>query len=309
VPRLPLLFCLLLAPTFAWAAPPRRQICVPFADRVLAWDAEADLYVVATYLQRDTIADKTNLPPNLLELRRISTGAQRQLVNCALHADELGSEAMRGPCDFRVEFGRYLNAQRFRQHGTRVELGRLKVVSVEDDGSQGTVLMARVPGKGWQRVAWLEQQPVDAPEKVTVRLVGGERWGDNVDLVVSRRQRGGDCSHTSVRMLRLRAADLEAPAAPERQAHLLGQLSSSSSFAAWRTAAELAPLPPERLLIGMAVAEESGLPQFAARWWQQTTAQLPVERLAPLVAGVRDRPELAETRQLIKLPEGYTTGQ
>jgi hypothetical protein len=180
---------------------------------------------------------------------------------------------------------------------------------VEENGSRGQVLLARAVNgtkatkSRWQRVAWLEQQIPGAVEKVKVSLVEGERQGDYVDLVIARQQSGGDCSNTSVRMLRLRAEDLESPADSERQAHLLSRLNSSSSFAAWRTAAEVAPLPAARLLVGMAVAEEAGFAQFAARWWQETTAQLPVEQVAPLVTALRDRPELAMTRQLIKLPD------
>jgi hypothetical protein len=295
--RLGSLLVLLAAPT------PARDVCVPFADRVLTWDSEADLYVVATYTERaEPPARGAPLAPNLLELRRISTGAQLQLVNCALHADELGPGAELAPCDYRIEFARYLGGKTLRPHGARLDLGRFKVASVEEGGVRGQVLLVHNPRGGWQRLAWLEQQRADAPEKVTVRVVEGEKSGEHVDLVLSRRQRGGDCSHTSVRVLRLRGGDLEAPAAGERQAHLLAHLSSSSPLASWRTAAEVAPLPPERVLIGMVVAEEAGLPQLGARWWQETTAQLPVERVAPLVTALRERPDLERTRQLIKLP-------
>jgi hypothetical protein len=296
------LLVLLLVPASA-AATSARQTCVPFADQVVSWDSEADLYVVATYTERAVPPGRAGgLGPNLLELRRISTGAQLHLINCALHDDELGPDAMRGPCDFRVEFGSYVGAGRFRQHGQPIDLRRLKVALVKENDTSGQVLMVHAARGGWQRVAWLEQQRADAPEKVRVRVVGGERLGANVDLVIARQQSGGDCSNTSVRMLRLRAEDLEGPAAVARQAHLLAHLKSSSSFVEWRTAAELAPLPPERLLVAMAVAEEAGLPQFAARWWRETTGQLPVERVAPLAAALRDRPELAEALQLLKLP-------
>ncbi len=288
----------------AWAAgesvPRTRDACIPFADRVIAFDTDADLYVVGTYTQRDVA--RTGMEPNLLELRRISTGAQIDLVNCALHADELGAAAARGPCDFRIEFARHVGAGRFRQHGERLDLQRFKVATVEEDGLRGQVLMVKAARSGWQRLAWLEQQIAEAAEKVTLRLVAAERRGGHVDLVLARRQRGGDCNNTTVRVLRLREVDLEQPAAAARQGHLLAHLSSSSPLVAWRTAAELAPLPPARLLIGMAVAEEAGMPQLAARWWQATTAQLPVEQVGPLAQALRDRPELAVTRALVKLP-------
>jgi hypothetical protein len=104
-------------------------------------------------------------------------------------------------------------------------------------------------------------------------------------------------------MLRMAQADLEKPAAIEHQARLLARLKQASPYAAWRSAADIAPLPPKQLLWGMVAAAEAGKPEVATRWWHETTAAIPLDQLAPLAAALRDWPELTQVRQRIRLPE------
>jgi hypothetical protein len=280
--------------------------CVESADKVLAWDAPSDLYVVASYLERDRPpGSDRRIFPNLIELRRISTGAQLGLVNCAVEPGALRAASAVEPCDYRTLFGSLIPARAgFHRHGTALDRSRLAVKGFAEGGDRAYALMSRPPGSpAWHRVMWLGDEVLRAPERMSVHIVDGERWQGDVLLVLAIRHEGGACKSTEAKMIRLRQIDLDAPAAIEHQRHLLTRLKESSPFAGWRSAAEIAPLPPERLIAAMVAAAEAGKPDFAARWWNESTKGLPPAQLAALAAALRDRPELVETLRLIRLPD------
>jgi hypothetical protein len=280
--------------------------CVESADKVVAWDAETDLYVVASYLERDRPPGSGGrIFPNLIELRRMSTGAQVGLVNCATEPGALRASSATEPCDFRTLFGGLIpHRAQFRRQGTPLDRSRLAIKGFAEGADRAYALMSRPSAAAaWHRVMWLGDQVLRAPERMNVRIVDGERWQGEVLLVLDIRHEGGACKSTEAKMLRLRQIDLDEPAALEHQKHLLARLKESSPFAEWRSAAEIAPLPPARLISAMVAAAEAGKADFAARWWNATTTGLPPEQLAALAVALRDRPELAETLRLIRLPE------
>ncbi|HEY0707082.1 MAG TPA: hypothetical protein VGG33_09800 [Polyangia bacterium] len=287
------------SPTFA----SRAAACVPYADAVVAWDVDADLYVVATYHERATPPASRTAFPNLLELRRISSGKQVGVVNCAAAPGAVGAAAARGPCDFRALFGSAIpRSARFVAQGKPLPPGRLRIAALPDPSDGGLALFARTPAGGRHQVRWLGNARTQTGETLSFRLGASERRADVVVVALESRYRGGGCERTEAKLLRFHPRELDAKPGPEQQAGLLAALSLSSPFEDWRSAADIAPLPPEKLVFGMVVAAEAGRQDLAARWWTQGTATLPLERVASLAAALRARPELEVTRQLITLP-------
>jgi hypothetical protein len=274
--------------------------CAPSADRIVAWDAKADLYVVATHLGRAT-PPEGNPPADLLALRRLTTGRQVALVNCASRPGALDARGAYG-CDYHA-FGHHVPpGTTFRRQGPGADRSRLAVRAIQrGDHEREFALMAKGNDGLWYRVLWLDDLAVP-PETITLRIIGSEQVGDDVVLALEGRHQGGGCRFTDVQMLRVRKVDLEKPAASERQAHLLGLLKISSPLSWWRTAAEIAPLPSSHLIVGMVAAVEAGRTDFAVRWWKETLASLPVTEVAPVTEALRERPELEEVRQQIDLP-------
>ncbi|HEY0715827.1 MAG TPA: hypothetical protein VGF45_24295 [Polyangia bacterium] len=278
--------------------------CVPFADAIVAWDVDADLYVVASYHERATPPRGSAAFPNLLELRRITSGKQLAVVNCAVAPGGLGASAARTPCDFRSVFGRLIpKTAAFVATGPPLSPGQLRVATTaEPSGDKGFALLARSPAGRPHRVRWLGQSATASGERLSIRLGRSERRADAIVVALESRYRGGDCDRTEVRLLRLDPRDLSDEAGPQRQQRLLAKLTLSSSVDDWRTAADLAPLPPDKLIFGMVAAADAGRPDLAARWWTEGTADLPLDRVASLATALRTRPELTIVRQLITLP-------
>jgi hypothetical protein len=287
----------------AMQVPRTALACVPYADAVVAWDIDADLYVVATYHERAVPPRPAEAVfPNLLELRRISSGKQIGVVNCAAEPGAVGAVAARGPCDFRTEFGPLIpKTAGFVPRGKPLGRGEVRVATVPDSRDSGFALMARSRTGGLQNVRWLGQPETLTGERLSLRLGASERRPDAIVIVLESRYRGA-CNRTEAKLLHLHPIELDATAGPERQKRLLGKLNLSSSFEDWRSAADLRPLPPEKLVFGMVVAAEAGRHDLAARWWTEGTADLPLDRVASLAAALRTRPELEATRQLITLP-------
>ena len=285
----------------AWAEP----ACVASAEQVVAWDAEADLYVVASYLERDRPPGPgARVFPNLLELRRLSTGAQVDLVNCASQPGALRASSAIEPCDFRVLFGaRIPRRALFKRQGTRLDPNRVAIKPFAEGPDRAFALVARAKGaSAWHRVMWLGDEVMRPPERMNIRIIDGEHWQQEVLVVIEITHQGGTCRSTEARVLRVREIDLDQPAALEHQKHLLVRLKESSPFAEWRSAAEIAPLPPNRLVNAMVVAAEAGKPDFAAHWWTATTTGLPLDQVAALAGALRDRPELRQIVAMIRLP-------
>ena len=279
--------------------------CVESAEKVVAWDAESDLYVIASYLERDRPpASGGRVFPNLIELRRMSTGAQLAFVNCASEPGALRASSAIEPCDYRTLFGALIpHRAQFRRQGPVFDRSRLAVKGFAEGSDRAYALMSRPAGAAaWHRVMWLGDEVLRAPERMDVRIVDGERWQGDVMLVLEIHHAGGSCKSTEAKMIRLRQIDLDAPAALEHQKHLLARLKEASPFSEWRSAAEIAPLPAARLISAMVAAAEAGKSDFAARWWSETTTGLSPAQLATMAAALRDRPELGETLRLIRLP-------
>jgi hypothetical protein len=164
-------------------------------------------------------------------------------------------------------------------------------------------LEARGPG-GWRRVSWLDFLEGVHVERRRYGLAASERLEDERFLVVQYHSRGGNCARTMVQALRLRERDLREPGHPGRREYLLAHVRKDNPLPHWRTTAELGPLPPERLLEVLELADGLGRWQWGARWWRESMAALPPARAQAMTAALRRHPGLHATRaQLGIAPE------
>ncbi len=305
--------------------------CAPFADRVLAWDAAADLYVVATHLARRR-PPTPSTPPDLLELRRLSSGHQLAVVSCADRSGAFTGDAV-SICDPRVDLAAHLPRTArlaFRPSGAGRDglRARLSLREIVERDGRSVALYAVGAGGRRERILYLAHRPptasmrarvvdvesfapavaakVDGDSKITgaAKPAAAAKLRDRGDLLVMAELnvREGACERTEAVMVRIPIADLDRPAAPERQARLLARRKPPLAFEEWRSAAEIAALPADKVLSGLLAAVNADRPDLAARWWSETAAALPIEQIAPLATTLRERPELSEVRALVNLP-------
>jgi hypothetical protein len=67
------------------------------------------------------------------------------------------------------------------------------------------------------------------------------------------------------------------------------------------TAADLGPLPAEKLVAALVMAEREGRAVFAVRWWKETTASLPPEQVKALERELKGRTDVEYVRSQLKL--------
>jgi hypothetical protein len=272
------------------AAPRPAAACFPWAERVLAWDARADLYLLASWHDRDRPPPvSAAVTPNWYELRRISTGAQVAAHNCADGDSAVGAASVTRPCEWRTALAAALPRD-FGARGEPFGAGRLRLRSLPMGADSELALEGR-GRRGWRRLLWLEYRP-RSPERVRTSITVAERAAGDVVLGLEAFARGGNCTNTTVRMLRLPLEDLEDPARPGRQRRLLAPLDEDAPFERWQTAADLGPLPPERLIPALVAAERAAHLDIGVRWWKLATAALDPPRLAALTTQLRARPDL-----------------
>jgi hypothetical protein len=155
--------------------------------------------------------------------------------------------------------------------------------------------------RGWQRLAWLDFIDAGSARRRYV-VPAMERTGDDVLVAVQYYSSGDDCSRTVAQALRFRARDLEDPRNPDRQRALLAAVRQDALLPHWRTVAELGPLPADRLLDVLEIAEGAGHWEWGARWWREATAVLPPAQVAALTRELRRRRGLDLTSRSLGLP-------
>jgi hypothetical protein len=285
---------LLLAPAREAAA------CYQWAEAVVAFDLAADLYVLATWHERERPPQPlSSVVPNWYELMRISTGEKVASHKCH---DSIGMPEPAAPvlpCDWRQGLAAALpKTATWQRSGRPLATAGLRVRPVKMGYDTAMALETRGP-RGWQRVTFFEYASRGWTEKVTYKFGASERAQGRVGLFLEAFSRGGNCTNTTVHAVLLDEADWKDPARPGRQAHLLAGLGASSPFEQWFTAAELAPLPADKLLTAMAVAEREARIPTGVRWWREATAALPAARIAALSAELRKRKDLEETVRVL----------
>jgi hypothetical protein len=285
-------------------SPEATEACTPWAERVVAWDASADLFVMAGWDNRDRPPPaKALLPPQYYQLRRISTGEQ-----IAWHRCDRDPPSAKAPCAWEPAFAKQVPAGTTWQRGEALPTSRVRVRAAETRGVREFSLEARAD-KGWRRVLYLDFIFPDYTERRRYSVTSLEKAGSDVLLALEYHATGGRCSHSAVRTLRLRETDLTDPTSAERRLRLLASVPGEGAIAHWRTVAEMGPLPPERLAEALEAAEAEGQPAWGVRWWEEATAGLPEDRRASLAASLEKRPGLTATRALLARPRSASKGK
>jgi hypothetical protein len=276
------------------------RACTPWAQRVVAWDAATDLVVVATWKGRERPPASGKLAPDRYELRRMSTGEQVALHLCS-GPPPAGGPAGPGSCDWRPIFARWLpEGPSGGRAGEQASGLAVRVRRQVSDAAQEFALEAR--GKsGWRRVSWLDFIPRGYREQRRYSLGPSARSGDDVLLTVQYHSTGGNCNQTVVQILRLRQVDLDNPSNESRRAYMQANVRQDAALEHWRTLAELGPLPPERLLEALSLAENEGYWHWGARWWREAVARMPEGTVVSLTAALTRDPLLASTKELLGL--------
>jgi hypothetical protein len=275
------------------------RACTPSVDRVLAFDEPADVYVTATWNDRERAPEPPSMVvPNSYELRRLSTGEKLAEHKCWDVFDDKSPPRI---CDWKQVLAAALPGKAtWQRRGPLVPPGRVRLAPTKLGADRGVALEARGP-RGWRRALWIEYGGRMVEERVRYSFTASELAGGRVVLAMEAASRGGNCAYTTTRAVVLDEADLRDPTNAGRQARLLRLLGPQARFETWMTAAEIAPLPPERLLDGIAAAARQIQHTLAAAWWTATTARLPPARVAALLAELRRRDELADTRAVMNL--------
>jgi hypothetical protein len=263
------------------------RACSDGAEQVVAWDLRDDMAVVAQYGGRDRLPPRgATARPEVYALRRISTGERVAQQECT----------EQGACDYREAFSHSPDGwQAPASHGPPPVRVRRRLVDKRQEFS------LEVPGKGgWRHLAWLDFVAADAGQRL-YSVVAHARDGNTDDVVVALQYhaRGGGCSRTVAQVLRFPARDLADPRNPARQRTLLANVRQDALLPHWRTVAELGPLPPNRLLDVLELAEGAGYPAWGARWWREATTSLPAAQVAALTVEFRRRRGLDRTRQVL----------
>jgi hypothetical protein len=274
------------------------RACTPSVDRVVAFDQAADVYVTATWNDREQVPEPPAVVPNRYELRRLSTGER-----LAEHAcwDVFDTPVPPKLCDWKQVLTAALPVGAiWQRRGPPLPPGRVRLAPTKLGADRGVALEARGP-HGWRRVSWIEYGGRMVEERVRYTLTASELAQGRVVVAMEAASRGGNCSYTTTRAVVLDEPDLREPASPARQARLLRSLGAKARFETWMTAAEIAPLPEDRLLDGVTAAARVIQHELAAAWWSATTARLPPARVAALLRELRRRNDLTDTRAVMNL--------
>jgi hypothetical protein len=288
----------LLAAASTLLAASSAEACSPWAERVVAWDARADVVVVAIWMERDKVpAPGASARPDQYELRRLSTGRGLASHSCP---DPAGEAVTRDQpaCDWQTAFSRSIpGGAAWGRRGPALPAGRVRVRATRPDAAtQEFALEARGP-RGWRRVLWLDRVAEGYPERRRYDIETSERTGGQVVLALRYHSRGGNCSHTAVQVFALDGRDLDDPTHPGRHARLVSRVREDRPFGHWRSVAELGPLPPARLIEAMEVAETAGQPALGVAWWRAATAGMPAVERQALERSLRSHPGLHRVRE------------
>lgn len=269
------------------------RACTPWSEKVLAWDLAKDLLVVGFWTELD-VPPPPSRPPAGFELRRLSTGEVLGAHECAFSPQT--------PCQFEAGLAKLIpaGASWRRAAGAARPPARLRITHSKGRDLREVSLESRVRGR-WQRVWWLQVMGGKDPEQRQYSWALLDRRDKEAVLGFFVRARGGNCSYSLARMLRIPAADLDAPGRAGRQRELLARpprLDERHEY--WRTIAELGPIPPERLLEALEAAERDEQYAEGAGWWKQTTMSLTPQQLKPLSQAVARSEYLHWTRPLIR---------
>jgi hypothetical protein len=269
--------------------PKAPSACTPWAERVVAWDAATDLAVVATWKGTERPPTAPRAQPAWYGLRRISTGEQVSLHRCP--EGEV--------CDWKMAFAKWLPSEpRGGRTGDRATGVALRVRRELTSAAQEFALEVR--GKvGWRRVLWLDFIPRGYREHRRYSFGPSAIAGSDVLLAVQYHSRGGNCNQTVVQVVRLRQADLADPTNASRREHMLAHVRQDAPLEHWRTLAELGPLPPDRLLEALSLAENEGRWAWGAKWWRESIARMPPAQVESVTAALQRHPSLASTRELL----------
>jgi hypothetical protein len=290
-----LLICGATAPLAIPTAP--AKACTPWAERIVAWSAAADLHVLAGWdkQERPPPSHKQS-QPQYYQLKRISTGEQLAWHRCD-HPTGERSDAT--PCAWQAAFAKQIpGGATFQPAAPTAGVPRVRVRSIQQNGVREFSLESRGP-KGWQRVLYLDFVFPDYPERRRYRVAELGRTEEHVVLSLDYHASGGNCAHTAASAIRLRESDLIDPTAAERRARLLASVPPQDALEHWRTLAELAPLPADRLLEALEAAEREGQAAWGARWWREAGSALAPEALGRLRDELEKRPGLQSTRRLL----------
>jgi hypothetical protein len=272
----------------ALGLPSRARACYSAAEATVAWDAQADVYVRARWPGR-TLPPGRGVLAAEYDLARLSTGEELATASCP---EERG-------CDWRQALAAKLPADaRWTAPGTG-STARLRIRLLPDGRETRVTLEARTPA-GWRRLLWIDQLP-ESLERRKYKVTALELKPDVALIAYHGVARGGNCAYTESRAVRLPARDLDEPQTPAQRARLLTRLTDSSRFELWWTAAELGPIPAEKLVAALVAAERAGRYLFGARWWKETTPGLKPEQLEVLKREVKARKDLDLTRTALGL--------
>jgi hypothetical protein len=263
--------------------------CSAGAEQVLVWDPGADLAVTARWSERDRVPPP-GTRPDALDLRRISTGQRVALDDCT----EPGAS-----CDPAAAFARVAPGARW--HPPIAGGGRVLRVRRSVSARRQEWALETRDARGWQRLAWLDFIDTGSARR-RYQIAALERTGEEVVVAVQFYSSGDDCSRTVVQALRFRARDLQEPRRPDRQQYLLGAVRQDAALPHWRTVAELGPLPADRLLDVLEIAEGAGHWAWGAHWWREATAALSAGEVAALAAELRRRRGLDLTARALGFP-------
>jgi hypothetical protein len=287
--------------------------CSPWAERVHVWDVAADLAVIAIWNERERPpeASPRSPAPDQYLLRRISTGRGLADHLCAAEAPNQ-TEATKAPtkCDWGAAFKDSLPSTiQWREPGRVLSTGRIRVRNRRSPTGDSEYSLEALSRRGWQRVLWLDFVASGYTERRHYRIGPSVQLADRLAFAVEYHSRGGNCAHTAVQVLSLGVRDLEAPQNRERHARMVANPREDRLLAHWRTAAEMGPLPPERLLEAMEAAEFGGVPALGVRWWRESIVGLSPQTVEALTAKMNRHPGFYATRKLLSDTRGAKPSQ
>lgn len=285
-----------LAAGLATLAGPRlAAACTPWAENLLAWSFDQDLVVVGMWSERSRLPPPRGVAPDVLELRRLSTGEPLVGHDCR-------NQPTPAKCTYDVVLASAIPPRTtWRTKGTPPPR-TLTIKHSESKTLREISLDARAGRGKSRRLLWLQVMNANEQERRRYEWNRFDVAGDEALMAFSVPGRGGNCPNSTLRVLRVPLADIADPGRPGRQATLLGRPARfDERFEHWRTVADLGPIPPNRLVEAMEAAEREEQFAFGAQWYRETTRGMPAEQLKPLAAAVKANQGLYFIRPLLGL--------
>jgi hypothetical protein len=264
----------------------------PSYERVVTWAPKDNLFVKGDWYHWGGEGVMTT-PPNRYYVRSLLTGATLGTVDC-----EHGQAKMCGPtggdcqapfaaptCDWPdVAKGTPWAKTAFGHKGEQTQ----GLLTVKHERSGTYLAVAGGAKKG--RLLWLNRSEWKVSE---IRRAAGELF-----VVIVAEYDNGLPVHEE-ELLRFPVGDLAAERlSPTRQARVLG-LAQRLGFPAYRTAAELAPIPRDVLSAALCAAEGQRREDLGVLWFRRATRGMPAAQIETFTAEVLADACLSRTRKLL----------